>query len=258
MKLSALLTINDRSPEISSRVARSFLANRPDEMIIVLDRPTKDARDGAIEAYGNFPWPTKFVTIDGEPGWKCPARAWNAAFGAASGGLLLCVSSDVIQKPDNMSTARRICEDGKTALFGACENLLQDGDTRGAEGEIMVCSMHPRPIGFIMCLPAASVAAIDGNDETFMDGLWYEDADFTQRLWETDIDFVFDDSVHGLHIHHDRPLLDTEIGHEMVARNASLMIEKHGTLMPWWKRMPIVSRWETPQNRPGRLRWSHA
>jgi glycosyltransferase involved in cell wall biosynthesis len=45
MKLSAILTINNRTPEVCMQVADSLLlpGNMPDELIVVLHRPTTEA-----------------------------------------------------------------------------------------------------------------------------------------------------------------------------------------------------------------------
>lgn len=255
MRLSACLTINDRAADASAKVAASFRlpGNRPDEMVVVLDRPTEDAERGAVESYGDLPWDVRFAVIDGPGGWLCPARAWNVAYQTATGDLLYCISSDVVQDAGNVDAAREICAAGDTVLFGACHNVGADDPP----GELYVGCLLPRPIGFITCMPSAVVQAIGGNDEEFMDGLWYEDADLSYRLWRQGLDFVFDDGVHGNHLHHERPALDADAGKAKREKNAALMLRKYGMLTPWWLAEQMVFTYETPAGRPSRLRWSH-
>ena len=79
MKVSLVLTVNNRTPEVCKQVADSFRlpGNLVDEAVIVLDRPAQDVRDGALAAWAGYPSPVNFVSIDGPAGWICPARACN-------------------------------------------------------------------------------------------------------------------------------------------------------------------------------------
>jgi len=236
VKLSLILTINNRSPEVSKRVADSFKlkGNVCDEVVVVLDRVADEVKSGAVGAYsGLFGQHTKFVMLDGDPGWKGPAKAWNAGFDAATGDLYYCISSEVVQDEHNVDTARAGCEDGRTVVFGACHNSEPENLVVGAEPGLLVSSAMPRPLGFIVCMPADKVKLVQGFDETFMKGFWYDDDDFFLRLWRTGLDFVFDDKIHGVHIAHDRPDLATEEGMAGIQRNRDYMLKKHGTDHPW-------------------------
>ena len=64
----------------------------------------------------------------------------------------------------------------------------------------------------------AAVRQVGGMDEGFMRGLWYDDDAFTYELWQTGLPFVFDDSVSGVHQHHERPVLATPDGQAAIAR----------------------------------------
>jgi GT2 family glycosyltransferase len=236
MKLSAILTINNRPPDVSRKVADSFAleGNQPDEMIVVLDRPTTQAEKGAVAAYnGNLGFPVKFVTVEGEPGWKGPGRAWNHGFREATGDLFYCISSEVVQDAGNLDKARALAEDGRTVVFGSCWNSVKKSLVKNAPHGLLCSSEFPRPLGFIVCMPSLKVREIDGFDEKFMDGFWYDDDDFFFRLFRTGVSFTFDDSVNGVHLDHDRADLNCKRGWEMIGINKQNMIRKHGTEKVW-------------------------
>lgn len=253
MKLSLVLTVNNRPPEVSKQVADSFKldGNEVDEAVIVLDRPTEEAKAGALEAYADLGCHTKFAEVLGPPGWKGPATAWNMGFHSAEGDLLYCISSEVVQDPENVRKAREICKDGNTVVFGACHNSTPENLVVGAEPGLLVSSKMPRPLGFIVCMPSEKVSEIRGFDEKFMDGFWYDDDDFFLRLWRSGVNFVFDDSIHGVHLHHERPVLNTHIGHEGINRNREYMLSKHGMIHPWQNLPRLETRTGT------QLWWKH-
>ena len=258
MKTSLILTINNRSPQVSRLVAESFAlpGNKVDETIVVLDRVDLATKGGAEAAYTSLKCPVRFVETRGLPGWRGPAMAWNIGFAAAQGDLLYCISSEVVQNAGNVETARALAADFKTVVFGACHNSTPVNLVVGAEPGLLVSSKMPRPLGFIACLPRWAVKRVGGFDEAFMGtdeapGYWYDDDDFYLRLWQTGLDFLFDDSIHGIHLDHPRPILDTPLGQAGIARNASLMMEKHHTAHPWPNLPKIVEHGEK------RLRWKN-
>ena len=267
MTVSIVLTINNRSPEVSRQVAESLAlpGNEADELIVVLDRATPEAREGAVNAYSdiwNRPY-NQFIDIDGPPGWKCPAKAWNAGFKAATSDLLYCISSEVVQEEGNVKKAVELCTkwvggapDNKivhynTAVFGACHNSTPTQLVVGAEPGLLASSKMPRPLGFIVCMPRWAVDEIGGFDEEFMKGFWYDDDDLFIRLWHAGLSFLFDDSIHGTHLDHGRPGLETKEGQEGIERNAALMLKKHGTHHPWHELPKILYR------REGQIKWEH-
>lgn len=253
MKVSLVLTINNRTPEVSQKVADSFRlpGNALDETIVVLDRPTLEAREGAENAWADMPWPTRFVEIEGLQGWICPAHAWNKAYAAATGDLLYQISSEVVQDAGNVDKMRALCADMNSVVFGACHNSEAEALVTGAEPGLLASSKMPRPLGFIVGYPRQKMLDIGGNDPEFMNGLWYEDDDLFIRMWRTGVEFVFDDSIHGVHLHHERPGLSTPVGQEKIARNAAYMVKKYGTLQPWGNTLRLT------EQRPGRTVWRH-
>lgn len=251
--VSLVLTINNRTPEVSKAVADSFRlpGNELDEAVIVLDRPTQEARSGATEAWSDMPWPVKYVEIEGPQGWICPAKAWNAAYEAATSDLLYQISSEVVQDAGNVEKMRHLCADGNTCAFGACHNSEAIQMVTGAEPGLLASSKLPRPLGFIVCYPRDKMLSIGGNDLEFMKGLWYEDDDLFARLWQVGVDFCFDDAVHGVHLHHERPGLGTPEGQAKTQINAAYLQKKWGTLQPFSQMLRMEER------KDGRTWWRH-
>lgn len=252
IKISLVLTINNRTPEVSKLVADSFRlpGNLVDEVVVVLDRPTHEAREGAIVAWRDYPSPVKFPEITGPQGWICPARAWNTAYESATGDYLYQISSEVVQDVGNVDTMRHLCDEN-VAIFGACHNSEAQELVTGAELGLLASSKLPRPLGFIVCYSRKKMLAIGGNDLEFMKGLWYEDDDLFVRMWRTGVDFIFDDSIHGTHLHHERPGLSSPEGQRLIQQNAAYMLHKHGTLQPFSQ---IVKLSVTE---PGLTKWLH-
>lgn len=257
-RLSVILTIHDRPAEVSRLVADSLRlpGNEPDELVVVMDRPTGPAFKGAVEAYRDVAKVVKWPALEGEPGWLCPARAWNAGFAEASGEFVYCISSDTVQAAGNVERARALIADGHTVLHGkaecSCGPEGQEVNWGGmAPGNLLGDAAHARPLGFIWAGPLAKVLGMGGFDEAFMDGLWHDDDDFFLRLWKTGVDFLFDDSVAGMHQHHERPGLAGSEGAVKISRNRALMMQKHGTTAPW------ASTQRRVRYGPGRTRWEH-
>ncbi len=253
MKISLCLTVHDRAPNVSMQVAESLLldGNQPDELILVLDRPTVLAKQGALAAYTELPFPVRTVVISGAPGWLCPALAWNHAFRAASHELIYSISSEVVQDAGNIEKARAMCAGGDVVAFGACHNSKPVNLVTGADPGLLVSSQMTRPLGFIACMPRKNVIDIGGFDEEFMGGYWYDDDDFFLRMWQTGLDFVFTDDIHGIHLHHERPGLEGPAGQKGINHNRMVMVRKHGKDYVWGD-LPMNIQWTAHQTR-----WAH-
>lgn len=265
MKLTACLTIANRTPEVCQQVADSLMlpGNTPDELVVVLDRPTPEVRDGARAAYDRLDCPVRWITVPGEPGWRSPVKAWNLAFLAATGDVLYCFSSETVQAKGNLQRARiemipaivppevmPLCLHGSVSCSCGPEGTEVNWNG-SAPGNLFCDAAHPRPLGFIWAAPRAAVSAIGGYDEAFADGYWYDDNSFFFELWKQGLDFVFDDSISGTHLHHERQTLETEEGRYGIARNQKYMLEKYGTVDPM-----RVRAWRE-ERKPGRTTWRH-
>jgi len=237
MKVSACITINKRSIADLAVVFESMRKQEHDEFIIVLDRPEPGINDYA-RSYWKDDSRTRFIDIIGEPGWKSPVTAWNKGFEAVTGDVVYCFSSETIQAPGNVARAKALLVGMDRAIQGkavcSCGPEGQEVNWGGsAPGNLLCDAAHPRPLGFIWAAPMDRVRSIGGYDPFFAGGLWYDDADFFLRLWKTGLNFLFADSIHGIHLHHDRPGLATPEGQAGIQRNAALMQQKHGTVHPW-------------------------
>ena len=264
MTLSLVLTVNNRPPEVSRQVAQalSLPGNTPDQLVVVLDRVPADLASATIKIYNAGLAPdTIFTMVEGEPGWLGPARAWNQGFAQATGDTLMCISSEVVLAEGTIDRMRELVDtdtdtDADTVVFGACHNSVSRNLVVGADPGLLVSSKMPRPLGFIVAMPAAKVREIGGFDESFMGdrmqpGYWYDDDDFFLRLWHTGARFVFDDAAHGIHLDHDRPDLDTPAGRRGIERNRLLMVSKHNSAHPW------ATLQKSVYGRAGQLTWEH-
>jgi hypothetical protein len=252
MRLSACITINDRDVSVLDTVFESMRGQDFDEFIIVLDRVP-----GELAGYCGRWWSrderVKFVEVAGSPGWRSPVKAWNRGYAEVTGDLLYCFSSETTQAAGNIEKARKmLTSNHQRVIFGKCECSCgpygQEVNWNGtAPGNLLCDAAHPRPLGFIWAGPMANVRKIGGWDEEFDRGLWYDETDFFIRMWQTELDFVFDDSISGTHLHHPRPVLETTEGAALTAVNLAYITRKYG-------HMPQI---DPPhfQNESGRTTW---
>lgn len=256
MKLSACLTIYERETPVLAAMFGSLREQPFDEMVIVLDRPPKEVAQACYD-YWSGDKRIVFTRIDGPAGWGSPVPAWNRAFETITGDVIFAFSSEVVHASENIANARRIlAEEPNSLVFGKA--LCSCGPNGGevnwggtAPSNLLVDAAHPRPLGFIWAGPAANVRQVGGMDPEFTKGFWYDDDDFFIRLWRTGLDFIFDDSISGVHLHHARPVLATPEGQAGIARNAAYMARKHGTLQPWAQTLRLTGIV------PGRTTWRH-
>lgn len=230
---SVILTINERPPDVLGRVFRSLAGQAADELVVVFDRTPLTLRDQVVFMTSLMRKKPVFVEIAGDPGWLCPAKAWNAGFGAATMEVFYCLSSEVIQAPDNILNARRLLCGPPAVVFGKAVDTGEEPLTTSATDPQVLCSSEiPRPLGFMVAMPAWCVRSVGGYDEAFMKGYWYDDDDFFYRLWRLGIPFVYDDNIFGQHQAHPRPVLKTDAGKDGIRRNLQLMIAKWGAEHP--------------------------
>lgn len=256
MRLSACLTIHSRETPVLAAMFGSLREQPFDEMVVVLDRSPKEVEEAARD-YWRGDRRVIFTKIEGPPGWGSPVPPWNRAFEIITGDVIFAFSSEVVHAPENIANARRIlAEEPNSLVFGkaSCSCGPNGGEVNwggATPSNLLVDAAHPRPLGFIWAGPAANVRKVGGMDPEFAKGFWYDDDDFFIRLWRTGLDFIFDDSISGVHLHHPRPGLATPEGQAKIAINAAYMQRKHGTIQPWAQ----TSRFA--QSLPGRTVWRH-
>lgn len=241
--MSVVFTINNRTPEQMENVFSSFIGQEYSQMVIVLDRPEQGVAEFSRRWWDTHPRPgigrglaPEFVEIIGDRGWLGPARAWNAGFARVKSELIYMISSEVIQEAGNCSKAIDILSGPPAVVFGFCRD---DGPVplvtaaAGQDPSIVCSSAIRRPLGFIWAMPTWLIRATGGFDETFMSGYWYDDDDFTFRIWKFGVPYIFDDSIRGVHQHHDRASLTTPAGQAGIQRNLAYIRGKHGHEHPW-------------------------
>lgn len=262
MKLSVCLTINNRMPETCRAVSDSLLlpGNRPEEVIVVLDRPEPDIRKGAIDAYSRLNDHgilTRFVNLEGKSGWRCPSMAWNAAFGAATGDAIYCLSSETIQSSGSMDEVRHLLITRMRIIFPkvvcSCRPQGHAIEADGTPtGNTLSSADFPRPVGYIWATHRSLVLSVGGYDQAFNNGIGHEDTDMFLRFWDLGMEFEFTDAASGLHICHDQPQFKgEERGLQMAKRNLSVFMYRYGTLDPWAKRNRKIT------SAPGITLWEH-
>ena len=238
-RIAVCLTINDRPRQVLEAVFESLSRQSYDQLIVVFDRTPKPLREWCESFWSRFKRDARMesVEIAGPAAWRCPAKAWNTAFDRVNSELTFVLSSETIQGRDNVELARDILKDKPGVLFGKAEcSCGPDGEEVNwggtAPGNLLTDAAHPRPLGFVMCLPTWMIRATGGMDEGFMAGWWYDDDDWMYRLWQLGQPFYFDDSVTGLHQHHDRPVLASAEGAEGIERNRRYIVSKWGMERP--------------------------
>ena len=233
--MSVVFTLNNRSEDCMEKVFSSFIGQTYDQMVVVLDRPEKGVAEFARawwEAHHRAVQP-EFVEMVGERGWLGPAKAWNAGFARVTSELTYLISSDVIQDPGNCEKAIAALSGPPLVVFGFCRDDGPIPLVTGPQPSVVCSSEIKRPLGFIWAMPTWILRMTGGFDEKFMDGYWYDDDDFTYRIWRLGIPYLFDDSIRGIHQHHDRATLDTPKGREMIQKNLAYIRSKWHSEHPW-------------------------
>lgn len=234
-----------------------------DQIVIVVDRPSREARrevdhfvmareTRGTEGVDEYIERARYEVLDGPPGWRSPCISWNAGMKHVTGDQLLIIQGDVVLTPGSVDHARKCLSERPAAYFGMV--LESDPDKcRGAghAGPVLCSSTNPRPLTYLVALPTEAVRAIGGWDEAFQAGAWYEDDDFTIRLWKHGLDFIFDDRISGIHQSHDR-----HYAREGAIRtNETIFRLKHGTIA-LDNRMLAMGNPVVEQS-PGRTIWRH-
>lgn len=205
MKYSILMTVYDREPEIILATLRSL--SRCDltdcELIVVNDgsnmsmewtKGIMDRRfDGIPRRWIDAP-PYEAFRING--GFNNPARAFNLALDSAEGENVVIVASDTLVGPRIFQRIRRfnLSEVAWTPMVVDIESSQQYcGPMR----------LFPAP----WCLAASRQHCLDigGWDETYLQGMCYEDNDFMGRLVLRTGAFVGDWTAIAYHQSHHQP-----------------------------------------------------
>ena len=246
-RITLAMTIAERDPDVLRRVLQAAERQHADQMVIAFDG-TPPALQKQCHDWAFY----HAVNIVRKPGWICSARAWNMAFGAVDTELTFVISSDVVLNPGAVQLAREALATDPHVLYGKCEESDREKAAVDPNTYVTLCSSEkPRPLGFIMALPTWALRKTGGYDEGLMDGFWFEDDDFTMRLWQTGLPFVFSDHISGYHQTHERTFLtDAKIqvnrdymlkkwGHEHPLHEQTIHQYEHGPGLTLWTHTPL-------------------
>ena len=203
-------------------------------MVIVLDRPEPGVGEFARKWWnGRLGVKPEFVEIVGKRGWRGPAIAWNTGFDKVTSELSYLISSEVIQEPDNCKKAVELLSGPPAVVFGWCKDDGEIPIVTGIEPNVLCSTKIRRPLGFIWAMPTWLLRMTHGMDLAYMRGFWFDDDDFTYRIWRWGVPYIFDDSIRGIHQHHDRKDLDTPEGKLGILKNQEYIRSRWHSEHPW-------------------------
>lgn len=218
-RLTALTCMHEKPLDVMLDVRDSLYQDGIDQRVFVLDRPS----DGTAKT---FDLEKYVVALDGPPGWRSPCLSWNAGMQHVIGDHLLILQGDIVLTPGSVQHARQALQERPAVYFGmVLESEPEKCVGAGHAGPVLCSSTRPRPLTYLLAVPTKAVRAIGGWDEAFQAGVWYEDDDFTARLWKHGLDFIFDDRISGIHQSHPRPYAKPIA----IAANQAIFLQKHGT-----------------------------
>jgi hypothetical protein len=224
------MTINDRPPEVMEAVFSSFSSfpgnSSYDEMVIVNDRGDRSAIEYALK-HANLE--ARIIDIEGAPGHRPYAVAWNTAFRACRSTHIYAISSDCIQLPNSVAIARWMtARFPKYLVFGKSEHCGRKYtfNFNGCHAKTMTASYIGEPEGFAWLLPAAALAKTTpfGYDEA-MTGYCWEHVDLSMRMAEQCEGVLLCDDICAVHIEHDKPYVNDAA----VEINREVFVKRHGS-----------------------------
>jgi len=257
MKVSVLALVHDKPPEVWGATLDGISALGAEQIVIVHDRSPR----AILERSATVPGAT-IINLEGRPGWRSPCVAANAGLAAVTGEVMIYNPSDVIPAPGNLDILRaHFAEQPASVLFGrVVESEPEKCKRQGDAGPVLQGSDCTRPMTFLTAYPTATLKALNGWDEVFMEGVCYEDDDLAARLWKAGLDFVFDDRFHGVHQTHER-LFDGNNASQgywtdyRVGINRGHMVNRHGRESAI---NVVMQSKPTILTEPGRVTWKHA
>lgn len=228
VKRCVLLTVHDREPAVLMSTLRSLHRSglgAEEEVVVVDDRSSKSlawAEAYARALFENVTW----LRLDGYEsfdleGYRCPAKAFNAALVAARGADIWVMSSDVLVTPAVIAGARRI----------DTSEMIWTPKVIDTESGMVYCGqsrLFPMP-WFLACSRAKAIE-VGGWDEAYQAGLCFEDNDFVGRIVLATGAFCGEWSCVAYHQSHDQPAyaIDDPIVKAANERNRAWTMEKWG------------------------------
>ena len=234
MSLTLLMTMHNRPPEVMNAVFASlthFMGNSCyDDLVIVNDRGDRVAIERALDE-ANLT--ARIVQIDGPPGHRGQASAWNRGFEAVTTTHVACMSSDCILLPWSIQNLRWFADNlPEFIVFGRAEHCGRNYTTRfeQTDGKV-VCTKtildykNGMPEGYIWSLPMDSVRELGGWDEEMTNGVCFDHTDLFYRIMKARIPWLRADDVAAVHIEHSKDHIGNEVA---VEHNRVVFERKHG------------------------------
>lgn len=234
MSLTLLMTMHNRPPEVMNAVFASlthFMGNSCyDDLVIVNDRGSRVAIERALDE-ANLT--ARIVQIDGLPGHRGQASAWNRGFEAVTTTHVACMSSDCILLPWSVQNLRWFHDKfHQFVVFGRAEHCGRNYTTRfdrpgqpSVATKTIVDSRNGMPEGYIWMLPMDVVRELGGWDEELTNGVCYDHTDIFYRILKAGYPWARVDDICAVHIEHPKLHIRDEEGTE---RNRVVFERKHG------------------------------
>ena len=168
-------------------VLRSFNANYPIEIVIVDDGSSKEHRVDDI--INDFDFNVTLIKRP-ESRWKGPTEAYNIGFQNATGDVIMINSSECVHIGDVIGYVFDNFQPDSYIAFSACMA------TECMQGRIIESVMEAQKLGawwgvhstigncipYCAAISKANMDTLGGYDSRFVDGVGYDDYDFTHRV----------------------------------------------------------------------------
>jgi len=257
MKKVLAITLYDRTPEVIRAVCAglSLPGNQPDAVAVCYDRAPKASVCALRFECSRLGIKLREVFLEDDAiGPRCPSLAWNKALSLCDESHVFCMSSEVVLAPHSIGMAYHMSEVAENFMIvGKAEHCGQSYAYPSPDGSKLMCrtitwSGRPSGLGFAWLLPMKAFRAVNGFDETYMQGYCYEDDDFVLRMWNNGTDFMFCDDIIGFHLEHRRDHLKDVDGR--VSMNEKIFEKRYNDIgvLREWKFAHHVSRFDVGLN----------
>jgi glycosyltransferase involved in cell wall biosynthesis len=209
MKASICIATHDK-PHYLKRVLDSIyrqpITDTDEIEVIVVDDRSENARNEQVCRQ----YPLQYIRLDGEPGYRNPAKARNVAYRAAKGEVIIAQSDDTTHVSDHC--IRQLVEELQPGTFVIAHVFNADfsgnvvpGNLENPEYRPLTCYTgpeNPRPFFFLGSLYRRDLYAVGGNDEEFV-APGREDDWFARCLMNgLGLKPVFSTTIVGHHLQH--------------------------------------------------------
>lgn len=234
--LTLMMTSHNRPPAVL-RAVLAALKYSPgnsgiSRLIIVNDRGDRAILEELVAEFGLA---AEIVDIEGPPGHRGQAAAWNAGFATLGDeSHVVCLSSDCILLPGSVANlAWFAAEFPEMVVFGRAEHCGRNYTTQWtnfsgvelAANKTLVSSQFGMPEGFVWMLPVEAIRRVGGWEPRMTHGVCFDHTEYFFRLAKAGVELAQCDDVCAIHIEHPKPHI---ADHEAAARNKAVFESIHG------------------------------